>query len=53
LDRLSLRSGEEVSETGQPTQAIEYQLDKRWSVYGEYDRFNQFNAGLKWRLYSK
>ncbi len=53
LDRLSVRSGEEMSETGQPTQVIEYRLDKRWSVYGEYDRFNQFNAGLKWRLYSK
>jgi translocation and assembly module TamB len=53
LDRLSVRSGEEMSETGQPTQVVEYQLDKRWSVYGEYDRFNQFNAGLKWRLYSK
>ena len=53
LDRLSVRTGEEISETGQPTQTIEYRLDDRWSVFGEYDRFNQFNAGLKLRLYSK
>ena len=53
LDRLSVRTGEEISETGQPTQTIEYRLDDRWSVFGEYDRFNQFNAGLKLRLYSR
>jgi translocation and assembly module TamB len=52
-DRLSIHSGEDLSTTGQPTRTVEYELDKNWSVYGEYDRFNQLNAGLKWRVYSK
>ena len=52
-DRLSIRSGEDLSVTGQPTRTVEYELDDKWSVYGESDRFNQLNAGLKWRLYSK
>jgi translocation and assembly module TamB len=52
-DRLSFQSGQEVSEQGKPTYNIEYKLTKRWSLTGEYDRFNAFNAGLKWRVYSK
>jgi translocation and assembly module TamB len=52
-DRLTFSSGQEVSEQGKPTYNVEYKLDKRWSLVGEYDRFNAFNAGLKWRVYSK
>jgi len=52
-DRLSIRSGEDLTVTGQPTRTIEYELSDRWSVYGEYDRFNQVNAGLKWKVYSR
>jgi len=51
--RLTLRSGEEVSERGTPTYTIEYKLTDRWTLVGEYDRFNDFNVGLKWRVYSK
>jgi translocation and assembly module TamB len=52
-DRLTIRSGEQVSEQGTPTYNVEYKLSKRWALVGEYDRFNDFNAGLKWRIYSK
>jgi translocation and assembly module TamB len=52
-DRLTIQSGEQISEQGKPTYSLEYKLDKRWSLVGEYDRFNAFNAGLKWRVYSK
>jgi translocation and assembly module TamB len=52
-ERLMFSSGEEISETGKPTYNLEYKLTKRWAVVGEYDRFNAFNAGLKWRVYSK
>jgi translocation and assembly module TamB len=51
-DRLSVRSGEYMSEQGQPTYSLEYRLSKHWSIVGEYDRFGDFNAGLKWRIYS-
>jgi translocation and assembly module TamB len=51
--RLTIRSGEEISEQGRPTYHVEYKLTDRWSLEGEYDRFGDFNAGFKWRVYSK
>lgn len=51
--RLTITTGEEVSEEGKPTYNIEYKLTDRWALEGEYDRFNAYNAGLKWRIYSK
>jgi translocation and assembly module TamB len=52
-DRLTFRSGEEISTQGRPTYDVEYKLTKRWSVVGEYDRFGNFNGGFKWLLYSR
>jgi translocation and assembly module TamB len=52
-ERLTIRSGEEISEHGTPTYTLEYKLSDRWTLVGEYDRFNDFNAGFKWRVYSK
>lgn len=52
-DRLTIRSGEQISDEGRETFAIEYRLSKRWSVVGEYDRFDEYNAGLKWNIYSR
>lgn len=51
--RLTVHSGEEFSEQGKPTYRVEYKLDKNWSLVGEYDRFGDFNAGVKWRVYSR
>jgi translocation and assembly module TamB len=51
--RLTIRSGEQISEQGRPTYHVEYKLNGRWSLEGEYDRFGDFNAGFKWRIYSK
>ena len=52
-ERLTVRSGEEISESGRPTYDIEYKLTGRWSVIGEYDRFDQYNLNLKFKAYSK
>jgi translocation and assembly module TamB len=52
-ERLSIRSGEEISESGRPTYDIEYKLSDRWSVIGEYDRFDQYNLNLKYKAYSR
>jgi translocation and assembly module TamB len=51
--RLTFHSGEQLTEQGGPTYNLEYKLSERWSLTGEYDRFNAYNAGLKWRIYSK
>ena len=52
-ERLSLSTGENVSRQGRETYGIEYRLSDRWSVVGEYDEFDDFNAGVKWRVFSK
>ncbi len=52
-ERLSLSSGENISRQGRETYGIEYRLSDRWSFVGEYDEFDEFNAGLKWRVFSK
>jgi len=51
--RLSFRSGEQVTESGRPTYEVEYKLVEDWSLVGEYDRFSQYNIGLKWKVYSR
>jgi translocation and assembly module TamB len=50
-DRLRIESGRRISELGRETYHIEYQADERWSLVGEYDEFDAYNAGLRWRVY--
>jgi translocation and assembly module TamB len=52
-DRLTIRSGEDISESGRATYDVEFKLDRNWSIVGQYDRFNAFNLSLKRRLYSR
>jgi translocation and assembly module TamB len=52
-ERFTISSGQEITDQGRPTYNVEYKVSPRWSVVGEYDRFGDFNAGLKWRIYSK
>jgi translocation and assembly module TamB len=51
--RLTIHSGERIAETGKPTYSIEFKLTDTLSLVGEYDRFGDYNAGVKWRIYSK
>jgi translocation and assembly module TamB len=51
--RLTVHSGEQIAPQGRPTYSLEYKLSDRWSLEGEYDRFGDFNAGFKWRIFSK
>lgn len=50
-DRLSFASGEKISRQGKETYDIEYKLTDRWAVTGEYNEFDEYNAGLKWRVF--
>jgi translocation and assembly module TamB len=52
-ERLILRSGESISEDGRLTYSVEYRLTDRWSIMGEYDEFNAFNADLKWKVFAR
>jgi translocation and assembly module TamB len=50
-DRLSITSGETISQQGRETYDVEYKLADRWKLVGEYDEFDDYNIGLKWRFY--
>ncbi|ACB76768.1 translocation/assembly module TamB domain-containing protein [Opitutus terrae] len=53
VERLTITSGENVSEQGRETYNIEYRLNPRWSLTGEYDEFDDYYGGIKWRFYQK
>ncbi len=52
-ERLTIRSGENISEQGRETFYLEYMFWPRVGLVGEYDRFDAFNAGIKWKFYSR
>lgn len=52
-ERLIVNTGENISEDGKLTYSVEYKFTERWSIIGEYDRFNAFNADLKWKIFSR
>ena len=49
-ERLSVTSGERVSRQGRETYRFAYELTERLSLVGEYDEFDSYNAGFRWRL---
>jgi translocation and assembly module TamB len=51
-DRLTISTGERVSRQGRETYNIEYRINDRLTAIGEYDEFDAYNAGLKWRLFA-
>jgi translocation and assembly module TamB len=48
-DRLEISAGEKISRQGRETYDVVYRLGERWSLVGEYDEFDDYNAGIKWR----
>ncbi len=52
-ERLEISAGEHVSRQGRETYEFEYKLGEQWSLLGEYDAFDNYNAGLKWRVYTQ
>ena len=52
-ERLVLRSGEQVTDEGTLTYSLEYRFTDRWSVFSEYNRFRDFNSGLRLKVLSR
>ena len=48
--RFSLVSGENLSEQGKETLEMEFKLDERFQLLGEYDEYDAWNSGLRWRI---
>lgn len=51
-DRLEISTGEEVSRLGRETYRIEYRVNDRWYLTGEYDEYDHYNAGVRWRVHT-
>ncbi|MBC8040559.1 MAG: translocation/assembly module TamB domain-containing protein [Opitutaceae bacterium] len=51
-DKLSIDVGERISQQGRETYEVEYELDRRWALVGEYDEFDEYNLGVKWRIFA-
>ena len=49
-ERFTFSSGENVSRSGKETINFEYLFNERWSLVGERDEFDDYNAGLKLRI---
>ncbi len=49
--RVEVRTGENISEQGRETYHVEFMLLPKLGLVGEYDRFDAFNFGVKWRFY--
>ena len=52
-DRLTVELGEDVSESGRSTVEVIYRLNRRWSLEGEYDIYDNYNLNLRRLLYEK
>jgi translocation and assembly module TamB len=50
-ERLEIDTGQRVSQEGRETYEFTYRLNDRWALVGEYDEFDEYNAGIKWRAY--
>jgi translocation and assembly module TamB len=49
-EKLVVRSGEDFSREGGETMYVQYNLDGRWSIVAEKDRFDAYNGGIKFRV---
>ena len=52
-ERVTIEAGEKISRQGKETYQIDYKLSDRWTLTGEYDEFDEYNAGFKWRVAPK
>lgn len=49
-DRLTITTGERLSRQGQETLEVEYEMGHRWSLVGEYDEYDDYNVGVKYKV---
>lgn len=50
--RISISGGEALSEQGKETLDVEVRLTDRLFAVGEYDEYDAWNAGVRWRVLS-
>ena len=50
LNRLSMEWGNKLSKRGKETIALEFMLNEEFQLLGEYDEYDSWNAGIRWRV---
>lgn len=53
FSRLSIESGQRVSEQGKETMEVQYRITDRWFLIGEYDEFDAYNMDVKWKIFTR
>lgn len=53
FSRLSMESGQRVSEQGKETMEVQYRISDRWFLIGEYDEFDAYNMDVKWKIFTR
>lgn len=52
-DNLTIDIGEETTRNGQGTLGARYELSPTWSVEGDYDVYDAYNANLIWSIFKR
>ncbi|TVP80159.1 MAG: hypothetical protein EA353_04585 [Puniceicoccaceae bacterium] len=52
-DRVSVDLGEETTRSGRNTLGVRFELTPVWSIQGEYDIYDSYNANLIWSLFKR
>lgn len=53
LEQFDLTIGADITESGRSTIEAVLPLTDRWSAIGEYDRFDDFNLNLQYKIYER
>jgi hypothetical protein len=53
LSRISVEMGRDISDTGQSTIDLFYDLSDRFRLHGEYDKYDAQNLDLEWEVFSR
>jgi translocation and assembly module TamB len=53
VSRIEVITGQQISVSGRPTYLVQYRLAPRWWLEGEYDEFDAYDIGVRWRVFSQ
>jgi len=53
FEELEILIGADISDAGQNTVEVRLPLSERWSLLGDYDRFDSYNLNLQYKLFER
>jgi hypothetical protein len=52
-ENLTVDIGEETTKSGRGTLGARYELSPKWSIEGDYDKYDAYNANLIWSIFKR